>query len=265
MRCRWRRADGQGLRGEREAHSVNHVVSETSHCYPDHMRRARTFVIGLLMLWLPLQAIAAVSMPFCPHGGMPGVAETAVHEHHHHKDSAPGSGHHGNQHGDQHPAAGAPAAVQQLRRVQSGVRAGGAGVRAAACRGGHNSPTPLRGPFPRAVHSRPAAAPSQLPLLKLSGVQPSAARRVIASAPAPLERCNHPLKRRGSYASFSAVARGPRPADADGRCMRERTAESAGGGSSSQHPCTGRTRPDGAVGTDRLPRLRRHPIDPARC
>ena len=61
------------------------------------------------MLWLPLQAIAAVSMPFCPHGGMAGVAQTSVHAHHQHQheDSTPGSDHHGSEHGDQHNAAGA--------------------------------------------------------------------------------------------------------------------------------------------------------------
>ncbi len=58
------------------------------------------------MLWLPLQAIAAVSMPFCPHGGMAGVAQTSAHAHHHHDDTAAGSGHHGSPYGDQHPAAG---------------------------------------------------------------------------------------------------------------------------------------------------------------
>jgi ferredoxin len=71
------------------------------------MRRVRIFVIGLLMLWLPLQAVAAVSMPFCPHSGTAGVAQTSVHAHHQHEDSTPVSGHHGSQRGDQHPPAGA--------------------------------------------------------------------------------------------------------------------------------------------------------------
>ena len=71
------------------------------------MRRIRTFVVGVLMLWLPLQAIAAVSMPFCTHGGMAGVAQTSAHAHHHHEDSTPGSGHHGSPHRDRHSAAGA--------------------------------------------------------------------------------------------------------------------------------------------------------------
>jgi ferredoxin len=70
------------------------------------MRRVRTCVVGLLMLWLPLQAIAAVSMPFCAHSGMAGLAQTSAHAHHHHEGSGPDPGHHGSQHGDQHPAAG---------------------------------------------------------------------------------------------------------------------------------------------------------------
>lgn len=70
------------------------------------MRRVRGFVVGLLMLWLPLQAIAAVSMPFCLHGGMAGVAQTSVHGHHHHEDSTPGPGHNERQPSDQHSAAG---------------------------------------------------------------------------------------------------------------------------------------------------------------
>ena len=56
------------------------------------------------MLWLPLQAIAAVSMPFCPHGGMAGVPHSSVHAHHQHESSTPVSGHDGNHHGHQHPA-----------------------------------------------------------------------------------------------------------------------------------------------------------------
>jgi ferredoxin len=71
------------------------------------MSRARVFVIGLLMLWLPLQAIAAVSMPFCPHGGTGGVAQPADHEHHDHKHPVPDSSHHESQDGDHHLATGA--------------------------------------------------------------------------------------------------------------------------------------------------------------
>jgi hypothetical protein len=86
------------------ANRVQSVVSGVTRCYPRLMRRFRTLVIGLLILWLPLQAIAAVSMPFCPHGGL---AQTSVRAHRHHADSTPGSGHHGVLHGDhQHPTGG---------------------------------------------------------------------------------------------------------------------------------------------------------------
>ena len=74
------------------------------------------------------------------------------------------------------PDSRGPRALQQLWCVQPGVRPRGAGFPSAAFRGGDNSPTPLLGRFPRAFRSRPAAAPSQLPLLTVSGVQPSAAR-----------------------------------------------------------------------------------------
>lgn len=70
------------------------------------MRRVRIFVVGLLMLWLPLQAVAAVSMPFCAHAGPVDAARTAAPEQHHHAGSVPDSDGHGHQHGDQHPAAG---------------------------------------------------------------------------------------------------------------------------------------------------------------
>jgi hypothetical protein len=69
------------------------------------MRRVRIFVIGLLMLWLPLQAVAAVSMPFCTHAGSADAAYAAVQEQHHHSHSMPDSDSHGHQ-ADQHPAAG---------------------------------------------------------------------------------------------------------------------------------------------------------------
>jgi hypothetical protein len=71
------------------------------------MRRIRIFVIGVLMLWLPLQAVAAVSMPFCAHTGSAAAAQSAAPEQHHHSDSIPASDSHGHQHGDPHPAAGA--------------------------------------------------------------------------------------------------------------------------------------------------------------
>ena len=66
------------------------------------MRLVRIFVAGLLMLWLPLQAIAAVAMPFCPHGHMAGLAEAGHHAHHQHGPAAPLSGHHD----DHHPVKG---------------------------------------------------------------------------------------------------------------------------------------------------------------
>jgi hypothetical protein len=68
------------------------------------MRRIRIFVVGLLMLWLPLQAIAAVSMPFCAHSatGSPALAPSKAH--HHHGEVRPASDPHAG-HGDQHTAA----------------------------------------------------------------------------------------------------------------------------------------------------------------
>jgi hypothetical protein len=66
------------------------------------MRRVRIFVVGLLMLWLPLQAVAAVSMPFCAHA-LPADAAYAAVQQHRHSGSMPDS--HGHQ-ADQHPAAG---------------------------------------------------------------------------------------------------------------------------------------------------------------
>jgi ferredoxin len=70
------------------------------------MRRARTFVVGVLMLWLPLQAITAVSMPFCPHGEMAGLAQAWGHAHHQHGQSTPLSGHDGSRHGNHQPSTG---------------------------------------------------------------------------------------------------------------------------------------------------------------
>jgi len=69
------------------------------------MRRIRLFVVGLLMLWLPLQAVAAVSMPFCMHGIAAGAALAPSQEHHHHGEAVPAAGRHGT-HDDQHSAAG---------------------------------------------------------------------------------------------------------------------------------------------------------------
>jgi len=47
----------------------------------------RRVTLVLLMLWLPLQGVVAVAMPFCPHSlGLPGIASQpqAGHEHHAH-------------------------------------------------------------------------------------------------------------------------------------------------------------------------------------
>jgi hypothetical protein len=47
-----------------------HVRSD----YTDAMRRLRSLLAALMILWLPLQGIAAVTMPFCVHGlGAPAV------------------------------------------------------------------------------------------------------------------------------------------------------------------------------------------------
>lgn len=69
------------------------------------MRRGRKFVIIVLMLWLPLQALAAVSMPFC--AGMAGSAPTSAHAHHQHEGSTPAGNSYGSAHSDhRHAAAG---------------------------------------------------------------------------------------------------------------------------------------------------------------
>ena len=47
----------------------------------------RRVTLVLLMLWLPLQGVVAVAMPFCPQSlGLPGIASQpqAGHEHHAH-------------------------------------------------------------------------------------------------------------------------------------------------------------------------------------
>jgi hypothetical protein len=69
------------------------------------MRQIRIFVVGLLMLWLPVQAVAAVAMPFCPHGGA-ADAGASSHEHHHPDSSTPASEHHGSRHSNPDTAAG---------------------------------------------------------------------------------------------------------------------------------------------------------------
>lgn len=69
------------------------------------MRRFRFCVIGLLMAWLPLQAIAAVAMPFCPHARAAGQAQVLGAAHQRHENhSAPGQHHH--QHEAHHHAQG---------------------------------------------------------------------------------------------------------------------------------------------------------------
>ena len=77
------------------------------------MRLVRTFIVGFLMLWLPLQAIAAVSMPFCAHAGMEGgrhagmteAARTDAHAHHQHEHS-PAPSQHDHRDTGPHAAAG---------------------------------------------------------------------------------------------------------------------------------------------------------------
>jgi hypothetical protein len=55
----------------------------------------RRLVISVLLLWLPLQAVAAVTMPFCRHtfdSGMTASQEPALaaqHAHHQHEPGAP--------------------------------------------------------------------------------------------------------------------------------------------------------------------------------
>ncbi|NWG32460.1 MAG: hypothetical protein HXY29_13340 [Rhodocyclaceae bacterium] len=44
------------------------------------MRRLQSFLLILIALWLPLQAAAAVTMPFCRHAPKP-LAETSAHCH----------------------------------------------------------------------------------------------------------------------------------------------------------------------------------------
>ena len=41
------------------------------------MRRLKSFFLILIALWLPIQAAAAVTMPFCRHAAEPAVAEAA--------------------------------------------------------------------------------------------------------------------------------------------------------------------------------------------
>lgn len=51
------------------------------------MRRIKSFLLILLALWLPIQAAAAVTMPFCRHAPEPAVIE-APHCHEQAADSA---------------------------------------------------------------------------------------------------------------------------------------------------------------------------------
>lgn len=61
------------------------------------MKIWRTFVLSVLILWLPVQGFAAVAMPFCQHAlGHSGVVQTngahSDHQHHNHShDKAPGN------------------------------------------------------------------------------------------------------------------------------------------------------------------------------
>jgi ferredoxin len=56
------------------------------------MRRFRLPIIALLLLWLPLQAIAAVAMPFCAHGSSPAAMQ--AHGDHDHPQDHSHSGPH---------------------------------------------------------------------------------------------------------------------------------------------------------------------------
>lgn len=82
------------------------IATRSARCYAQQMRQVRLFIIAFQMLWLPLQAVAAVSMPFCAHAGPADAAHTAVPEQRHHAGSIPGSDGHGHQHDGQAPAAG---------------------------------------------------------------------------------------------------------------------------------------------------------------
>jgi ferredoxin len=58
------------------------------------MDRLRLPVIALLLLWLPLQAVAAVAMPFCTHGWSQTTLHGGSGHDHHHDPSQPASHHH---------------------------------------------------------------------------------------------------------------------------------------------------------------------------
>jgi hypothetical protein len=70
------------------------------------MRAFRLLVASFLLLWLPLQAIAVVTMPFCAHSGHshqsahPRNYLSAAEEHDHHDADRPSSSQHGHQHGE---------------------------------------------------------------------------------------------------------------------------------------------------------------------
>jgi hypothetical protein len=57
------------------------------------MYRLRLPVIALALLWLPLQAIAAVVMPFCVHGSSQSTMHSNS-EHDHHHDGSHSEPHH---------------------------------------------------------------------------------------------------------------------------------------------------------------------------
>jgi len=90
--------DGRGDRSEtdfRSAASARRVYFQTVNLW-------RTFVLSVVMLWLPVQGFAAVAMPFCQHAlGHSGAVQTngAHGEHHYHKhhhDKGSGSSSHSN-------------------------------------------------------------------------------------------------------------------------------------------------------------------------
>lgn len=47
------------------------------------MRRCKTFLLILLALWLPLQAVAAAAMPFCRHAAEPATQTEATQQSEH--------------------------------------------------------------------------------------------------------------------------------------------------------------------------------------
>ncbi|MDP1956961.1 MAG: hypothetical protein Q8J75_02130 [Rhodocyclaceae bacterium] len=58
------------------------------------MRRLNSYMLILIALWLPIQAVAAMAMPYCRHAGEPSAQTEAVHSAapcHEHADVAVGA------------------------------------------------------------------------------------------------------------------------------------------------------------------------------